>query len=478
MRSWRILAAATFLFAATCVALALPPRSFGDAGEYLLMTESWFRHGSPALEPQDVDALRALAAGRSPAVSVPDVLNSYFPARNGRRYAQHFWAYPLAGLPARTLVHSLDVDPLRALPLTNALFFGAAVAAVLVLPWPHERRLLLAGLLLFSPALGFLLWPHPEVMCFSLVVLAFVAWERGAMGWAVLAAALASLQNPPLLLLVGFLGLHAALPGLRHRSWRASATAVLPALPALLPALFFRSQFGVFNLSVRPGEALESLSFPRSLDLLFDLNLGMLPYLPLTVALGLSLVARDLLARRPSRAIQLAALLLGMMWACTANSNWNNGTTGPSRYVAWLFPIVAFALVRPGSDSPRWAGARAIGLALVVQAAILVGRGGFLAPCDYLEHSTAARFVLDRWPRLYNPAPEVFGERTAHHERELNELVVYQSGGRCRKALARWRHGDALAALCGPHPEGQAAFFAKSPAGGQDAKRAWVYVDY
>jgi hypothetical protein len=476
----RRLAATTLLFVAigVALALALPPRSFGDAGEYLLMTESWFRHGSPALEPQDVDALRVLTAGRSPAVSIPDVLNSYFPARNGRRYASHFWAYPLAGIPARALVQVLGVDPLRALPLTNALLFGAAVAAVLVLPWPNERRLLLAGLLLFSPALGFLLWPHPEVMCFSLVVLALVAWERGAVGWAVLAAALASLQNPPLLLLVAFLGLHAALPGLRHRPRRVIATAVLAALPALLPAVFFRSQFGVYNLSVRPGEAMDSLSFPRSLDLLFDLNLGMLPYLPVTVALGLSLVVRDLLARRPSRAIQLAALLLGMILACTANSNWNNGTTGPSRYVAWLFPIVAFALVRPGSTPPQWAGARAIGAALVVQAAILVARGAFLAPCDYLEHSTAARFVLDRWPRLYNPAPEVFAERTAHDERALNELVVYQSGGRCRKALARWRHGDALAAHCGPHPEGGAAFFATRPAGGQDAKRAWVYVDY
>ena len=29
-------------------------------------------------------------------------------------------------------------------------------------------------------------------------------------------------------------------------------------------------------------------------------------------------------------------------YACTANSNWNNDTSGPSRYVVWLLPLLAF----------------------------------------------------------------------------------------------------------------------------------------
>ncbi|HET6898351.1 MAG TPA: hypothetical protein VFK70_08390, partial [Vicinamibacteria bacterium] len=44
------------------LALAAPPRPFGDAVEYLLMAESWAAHGSPELRPGDVDALRRHAA--------------------------------------------------------------------------------------------------------------------------------------------------------------------------------------------------------------------------------------------------------------------------------------------------------------------------------------------------------------------------------------------------------------------------------
>jgi hypothetical protein len=108
-----------------------------------------------------------------------------------------------------------------------------------------------------------------------------------------------------------------------------------------------------------------------------------------------------------------------------------------------------------------------------------MARGGFFSTCDYLEHSYAARFVLDRWPRLYRPLPEVFAERTTGQEiQELDALVVYRSAGRCRKALARWRHAEELEALCGPHPPAWASFFQTRPPGGRDAKRTWVYVDY
>ena len=71
------------------------------------------------------------------------------------------------------------------------------------------------------------------------------------------------------------------------RRWaRAVAGPTLAATPALVPAVFFRWQFGVFNLSVRPNEALASLSFRRGFDLVFDPNLGVLPHAPVTLLLA------------------------------------------------------------------------------------------------------------------------------------------------------------------------------------------------
>ena len=60
LRDWTLPGAALVLLVAA--ALVLPLRPHGDAGEYLLMLESWHRHGSPEWRPGDVESLRGLLA--------------------------------------------------------------------------------------------------------------------------------------------------------------------------------------------------------------------------------------------------------------------------------------------------------------------------------------------------------------------------------------------------------------------------------
>jgi len=470
-------------------ALVLPPRPHGDAGEYLLVLESFYRHGSPELQPRDVAALRQVLQGAGRSLDESRVLPHFHPGRDGRLYCYHFWGYSLAGVPARHLVAALGLDPLRALPLTNAVLFALALVAVGFLPWPPGRRLALGGLLLFSPALAFLLWPHPEVFSFALVAVALCLTLSGRRTLAVLAAALGSVQNPPLVLLVGLLWLLAIgaererAGGKRVRRWaRALAGPSLAAAPAFLPAAFFRWQFGVFNLSVRPNEALASLSFRRGLDLVFDLNLGVLPHAPVTLGLAVVGAVVALAGRRVLPAVLVLGLLPLLMYACTANSNWNNDTAGPSRYVVWLFPLLAFVAAAetggPASRRPGRRAAWALGLAVVTQAAAVLVRGGPLAPSDFLEHSPAARFVLNRWPARYNPEPLVFVERTLGHEGPFQGPVIYRDdAGRCRKAWLQWRHGPALLAACGP-PPGEMASRLEENARRRDRKRQWTYINY
>lgn len=464
------------------LALVLPPRPHGDAGEYLLMTESWRQHGSPDLRPSDLESLRRLTrdAG-APFDDEPTVAN-YRRARDGRLYCYHFWAYPLAGLPARYALERLGLDPLRALPLTNALLFATGLLTVAALPWDRTRRLWLAALLALSPALAFLLWPHPEVFSFALATAALAALACGSLSAAALAAALASLQNPPLVLLVGGLVLAAWVRARPQRAWGRAALATAAALPALLPMAFFQYQFGVFNLSVRPAEAAESLSLRRALDLLLDPNLGLLPHAPLTLAAAAAAALVALARRRFGAPALVFGLLPLLMFACTANSNWNNDTSGPSRYGVWLFPILAFAAAGETGGPPTRALSRGaatiLALAVAWQGALLLVRGGPLARSDYLEHSWAARLVLDRWPRRYRPAPEVFVERTVHHEEPVEGPVAYRGpDGRCRKAWLQPRHADRLEAMCGAPAFAEAArlqTLARAP----DLKRAGTYVDY
>jgi hypothetical protein len=98
------------------------------------------------------------------------------------------------------------------------------------------------------------------------------------------------------------------------------------------------------------------------------------------------------------------------------------------------------------------------------------------SPLDYLEHSALARAVLDRWPRAYSPPDEVFRERTAHTEVDLDGPFIHEGDGQCRKALARWKHADVLRARCGPLPADVRPFFESRPP--KEEKSRWVYVNY
>ena len=116
-------------------------------------------------------------------------------------------------------------------------------------------------------------------------------------------------------------------------------------------------------------------------------------------------------------------------------------------------------------------------VAVVSQLALVASRGGMEPRVDYLRHSAAARFFLDRWPWAYNPSYEIFVERTERREEPFPgaEPIVYRFRGQCRKALAQKRHLRALRALCGRDPANVAALRERV---GRDGRQAWMYLDY
>ena len=199
------------------------------------------------------------------------------------------------------------------------------------------------------------MWPHPEVLSFALVAIA-LALSRPAAARRPRSsrAALASLQNPPARAARG--GLLWARPC--STSWRSAPArpmplgAPSPGCRRSLPAAFFQWQFGVFNLSVRPSEAAESLSWrcarPRPRD---RPQPGPAPARAAHRSLLGVLAGRSAAAaarRRLGRRCSSSSCCRSLAFACTANSNWNNDTSGPSRYVVWMLPLLAF--VAAGGD--------------------------------------------------------------------------------------------------------------------------------
>ena len=468
-------------------ALSTPPYPYGDAPEYLLMTESLARHGSPDLRQEDLEAVTLGFLRHRVEFPPHGALVGYYPAEDGRRYSYHFWGYSALCLPARYALAAAGVDELKALQVTNALLMGLALICVAwAAPFAEPQKLLLAGLLVSSPAVWFVLWPHPEVLSFSCVTMALVLMLRRRFWAAVLLAAVAALQSLQLGLLVVFLWVKgAARLRLRWRGglllrarfgWRESLTLAVPALVLVVHPLFYYWHFGTFSIVALEATSVAKLSPTRALDLLFDLNLGLLPYIPVALLAYLVAVGRAFVVeRRLTPSVQLFLLLAGVLLANTLQWNFNHGTSGPSRYVVWLTPLI-FVTLAAEACSRRWLGVLA--LAVAVQLGIVWSRGGLRPRYDYLEHSPVARFVLDRAPWLYHPDYEVFIKRSLHVEgRPTRGPYVYPVDGACRKVLARRDHEALVRERCGFVPEKALAFF-RGPVTRESDRTSWTYVDY
>jgi hypothetical protein len=453
------------------LAIRQRPTAHADSAEYLLTAESLFNHGTPNVHPADLVSFGRIAVRHPLEGDFGRPLSHYLSAPDRRLYGVHFWAYPTLVLPAKLLLRLGGGNEFKAFQVTNVLFALGALAHVLFFSGlSRGARRLLAMLLVASPFLPFLLWPHPEVVTGALVTSSLVLRHDGRRTATVLAMALASLQAAPLALAAALFwaeGAWAARRPGREPRVRSVGRLTLALTPVLLPTLFYLAAFGHPSPLVLAGAYdRRHMSVFRALELLVDPNLGLLPYVPLTLALAFVLALVRLAKRRtepdgrPNPAWLLAAIALVAL-ASTGAANWNHGTVGPSRYGLWLLPflfvLLAEALEGSAARGRRLALPLAV-LAALTQGAIVLDRGGVHTPEDYTRHSVVARAVLDRWPALYGPTPKVFVERTEGREinpdEPLKEPVVHRSAAGCRKAWVQKRHLPEVTVSCGGPPTG------------------------
>ena len=458
-------------------ALTVRPLRDGDAFEYLLMTESLARHGTPEVRPADVWSLARMDRRLKLGLSYGTGVSGYFDDGSGAWHSWHFWGYSLFSVPARLGLGALGANGLRAFSLTNVVVLLIVLHRVLFARWADGRwRLAFALLLLTSPVVSFLRWPHPEAMTVALVALALVDFMSGSRGRAVMWSAVGSLQSGPIILLTALLWVLVLL----ERRLSRIVMATVAGMPALLSPLFYWWHYGTLSLLGREAASLGNVSLWRAAELLLDLNIGLAPYMPVTVGLfaAAAVAALACVRRSPFDAALVGVVGLGAL-ASTSTANWNHATIGPSRYAVWLSPIVLFLVVRLGGmlrSGKLLAFYRGgLILAITTQALVMVAKRGPLAEPDYLQHSYLARFVLHHAPALYRPSVPVFAERTTGKDPPPAGPYVYAEEGRCRKVLMRSSLADESAVLqaCGGRPRDSDARVRP------DCDRdAWVYVDY
>lgn len=447
------------------------PVAVGDSGDYLLTLEAFANHGTPDVRAEDAATLGRTAAHSGIRGTFGDVWHQTRASRTGRVYTWHFWAYPLATLPAKLWLRLTGGNELAAPQVTNAVLLVAAVWFLMLAPW-LERGIgrSWAALSLVGPPAWFCAWPHTEVFSFALVTIA-VACAMGRHFVAATAAlAVASMQNPPLAPLAAATAVIAMTRP--PRTARRVGVAAVAILPAFVPSLFYLASFGRPSLMLGESADFRSVSPSKALDLLLDLNIGLLPYAPGVVFLAVAalVVARG--RERLDMAACWAAFFAGALGA-SAGIIWNFGTSGPSRYAVWLSPFLIAAAAHVARKA--W-GRVALAAALIAQAVVLVARLPVWAEDDHDRHSYAARFVLSRWPGLYNPHPDVFLDRTEALFPN-GPRIFRDARGACRKAIAQKRHAQGVAEACGPLPEEFTARTEETARTGL-GRAAWHYADY
>jgi hypothetical protein len=423
-RSWRILLPT---MAVLLVAIMdSTPQRVGDGGEYVAMAESMSRGGAPALLPGERDALTEEMRGLSGFEDT--TLEESLVGWDGRQDFYHFWFYPLIAVPFAIVTRLCDVHVNYAFTSVNLLLIGALI-------WWLARggRADAAALLAAGPLLWWVDKAHTEVFMF--VLLAFAAllidvWPAAA----VMAAGLATAQNPAAGIILAMCLVSIALRGTRAG---VPVSAVLAALAIAAAApVYYGWHLGVWSpLSGTIGRDLPGIR--ALLTPALDPNLGLLEYAPvlsLMVALGLS--------SQPRRSLLLlgsAILALLVVFAESGNVN-HGGSPGVSRYALWVIALSTPFLV----SGVEWLHARRLAIWRLAAVASVVFSVFVFRPAWPDRGGDApnwfATVLWSRWPAIDNPLPEVFAER------------AYGSGGsapvpistsRCEKILIRGDGQDA-----------------------------------
>lgn len=461
------------LFLTGCIASLLvtdnQTQTGGDICEYYGIAHTVQHHASLDLRENDVSDLETEL--RAPYYSL---WYCYLTNAQGTRYPIHFPFYGLLLVPVKAVLELAGLPGLESIPLTNSFFLLAAFGWFILRSRTQRLSAISMMVSLVSPLIFFITWPGPDLWYASLLLIALTEFLRGSVGLTLILLAVASWHSQPLLVPFGLLAAYFVVRNILHIRPSATTIAIhfgkqeirsmfiliFAGIIAVIPFVYNLWAFGVLSpwtilrdtWTQTYGFGIHNVSVKKLFEQFFDLNIGVFWYMPLTFILGVTGIIRS--ARR-----SLLWLSIGMVTVITAfmyqtNPAWHYGTSGygPSRHALFAIPVLILAAADLLHERKGWVILTLMTIAIQIP---VLSMNGLIRPdfTNALEHSPVARFVLDRWPSLYNPTPEIFVDRTNHTDAETLETAVYTSGGQCRKAYVAEGDTGVLLQKCGYIPD-------------------------
>lgn len=443
----------------------------GDIIEYYGTTESVIHHITPNLTAQDQKNVEKVL---NPAYfTMPGWYISGF---DGQRYPVHFIFYSLLLIPVRLVLEFFHQNPVDTLRITNLLiFYGIGSIIIRFFLANSFKKWAFFITLLVSPLTSFIIWPGPDIYYALLLLLAVFCFYKKRYMLTSILVALSSWHSQPLLILalgsiaymlIRDVKIHRTTEEQRIRvNLRLVAFSFFVCFLLALPYLYNFIAFGVFtpwtllkdSWTVLNGFGIHNASLPKLFEQFFDLNIGLFWYAPVLLLAGIWFAIQTLrnesgkLWQRKTFYVLLIIILTAFFYQ--TNPAWHYGTAGygPTRHALFVIPFLIFFLVR----QIRFQVKHIVILILLVGSQIYVfSFNGFLTPnfMNVLQHNPYARFMLDHYPELYNPSPEIFVDRTNHTDTILG-FAVYKKDTLCKKAYVLTTDAEKLVKECGFIPK-------------------------
>ena len=451
----------------------LQPRVEGDGTEYLLMQESFKNHGSPGFRDEDGisfgelikrESIRSTSTqGWYDGILMKNIragkleAGGYVLCRDGCYRSYHFWAYSLCSLPFRYICEFFGIEPVYSFGLLHAFLLSMAILTICRSDrfrfW--ERIGLAVGLLLIC-TLFYFDWIHPELFSTTFLAMAIIRFLDQKTPSALLFAAIASLQNQPIALALPIFYLAHGLQSPDQRPvflrllfpftcWKSWLLTMLAALFVLLPSIYYLIYYGHPNpIAALGGLSSRWITLSRLFSLWFDINQGIIVGYPGLIAGVLILLPLGCLIGKKKTLLDLgdAALLLILSLVisipCLTQGNWNAGCAMMTRYGLWIgIPLLfIFALLLRRVKYPA-------NLAILLPVLLLQfwvpSYTGYPARTFYLKLNPLSVWVINRFPQLYNPDPEIFAERVFWEENvtRRRNVFIWKSHGHVKKILSK-----------------------------------------
>lgn len=418
-----------FILSLTLLAASVisKPQRNGDGYEYSLITKSFVNHFSPDITVSDiVDRMDDVSVNKSSGYNLQYLENirngilaneenaantGIFKSINGSYYGYHFWFYPLLSAAAEKVLSIFNINPLKSFQLVNALFL---VFALYLMAIRDKKDGIAQFLFLAGGVLFYLKWSHPEVMIYTFVFLAFYNLITDRPLRAVAFISFASIQVVSLSLLFVLIPIYIA--RLEKNNIIATSFYLLKrwqvwlyGIISISSIIFYYAEFGKFSLIGSQASNISNINFHHFISYYFDLDQGLWVGAPWLVLFILFLKKNNNHKIFNDLIFSLSFSIL-ICIPLMANNNFNSGQSIFQRYALYsIAPIVAWCCVY--SSTVLNSTNKKIILLLVAISYIFFCRG-YINEENTLVHKPWTSYLLEHYPHLYEPEPDIFIVRT------------------------------------------------------------------